>query len=222
MFIGAGIIGVLYYGTLWRWPPASTLLAVSIATPAAPASTVSTIGKLLFFFLKAGALTFGSGLVIVPFLQQGVVQQYGWLSERDFLVAVAVGMISPGPVVITATFVGYLVAGFGGALAATIGIFLPSFLLVLLVAPIVARHRANRNVQGFIKGAFAAAIGTILGACVLLSRIAIGDWFTLLVAVMALAALFRWKLSNPLLMAVSAVAGLIAFPLLHPVWVMVR
>ena len=222
MFIGAGIIGVLYYGTLSRWPPPSTLLAVSIATPAAPASTVSTIGKLLFFFLKAGALTFGSGLVIVPFLQQGVVQQYGWLSERDFLVAVAVGMISPGPVVITATFVGYLVAGFGGALAATIGIFLPSFLLVLLVAPIVARHRANRNVQGFIKGAFAAAIGTILGACVLLSRIAIGDWFTILVAVMALAALFRWKLSNPLLMAVSAVAGLIAFPLLHPVWVMVR
>ena len=82
--------------------------------------------------------------------------------------------------------------------------------------------RARVAVQGFIKGAFAAAIGTILGACVLLSRIAIGDWFTILVAVMALAALFRWKLSNPLLMAVSAVAGLIAFPLLHPVWVMVR
>ena len=222
MFIGAGVIGVLYYGTLWRWPPPSTLLAVSIATPTAPASTVSTIGKLLFFFLKAGALTFGSGLVIVAFLQQGVVQQYGWLRERDFLVAVAVGMISPGPVVITATFVGYLVAGFGGALAATIGIFLPSFLLVLLVAPIVARHRANRNVDGFIKGAFVAAIGTILGACVLLSRIAIGDWFTILVAVTALAALFRWKLSNPLLMAVSAVAGLIAFPLLHPLWIMVR
>src|SRR6202008_1186400 len=125
-----------------------------------PASSASAVGKLLLFFLKAGALTFGSGLVIVPFLQQGVVQQYGWLSERDFLVAVAVGMISPGPVVITATFVGYLVAGFWGSLAATIGIFLPSFLLVLVAAPIVARYRANPNVQGFIKGAYAAAIGT--------------------------------------------------------------
>jgi chromate transporter len=222
MFIGAGVIGVLYYGTLWRRRPSSKLLAVTLATPAAPAAGASTLAKLLVFFLKAGALTFGSGLVIVPFLQQGVVQQYGWLSERDFLVAVAVGMISPGPVVITATFVGYLVAGFGGALAATIGIFLPSFLLVLLVAPLLARHRANRDVQGFIKGAYAAAIGTILGACVLLGRIAIGDWFTIVLALASLVALFRWKVSNPLLMAVTAVAGVIAFPLLHPVWVMVR
>jgi len=150
------------------------------------------------------------------------VQQHGWLNERDFLVAVAVGMISPGPVVITATFVGYLVAGFWGALAATVGIFLPSFLLVLLVAPILARHRTDRNVQGFIKGAYAAAIGTILGACVLLGRIAIGDWFTMLITATALLALFRWKVSNPLLMAVTAAAGLIAFPLLHPAWVMVK
>ena len=222
MFIGAGVIGVLYYGTLWRRSSSSKLLAVTLATPAAPAAGASTLAKLLVFFLKAGALTFGSGLVIVPFLQQGVVQQYGWLSERDFLVAVAVGMISPGPVVITATFVGYLVAGFGGALAATIGIFLPSFLLVLLVAPLLARHRANRDVQGFIKGAYAAAIGTILGACVLLGRIAIGDWFTIVLALASLVALFRWKVSNPLLMAVTAVAGVIAFPLLHPDWVMVR
>jgi chromate transporter len=222
MFIGAGVIGVLYYGTLWRRPSSNTLLAVTLATPVAPAASASTFGKLLVFFVKAGALTFGSGLVIVPFLQQGVVQQYGWLSERDFLVAVAVGMISPGPVVITATFVGYLVAGFGGALAATIGIFLPSFLLVLLVAPILARHRANRDVQGFIKGAYAAAIGTILGACVLLGRIAIGDWFTIVLALAALVALFRWKVSNPLLMGVTAVAGVIAFPFLHPVWVTVR
>ena len=222
MFIGAGVIGVLYYGTLWRRSSSSKLLAVTLVTPAAPAAGASTLGKLLVFFLKAGALTFGSGLVIVPFLQQGVVQQYGWLSERDFLVAVAVGMISPGPVVITATFVGYLVAGFGGALAATIGIFLPSFLLVLLVAPLLVRHRANRDVQGFIKGAYAAAIGTILGACVLLGRIAIGDWFTIVLALASLLALFRWKVSNPLLMAVTAVAGVIAFPLFHPVWVMVR
>jgi chromate transport protein ChrA len=155
------------------------------------------------------------------FSAQGVVQS-GWLGERDFLVAVAVGMISPGPVVITATFVGYLVAGFCGSLAATVGIFLPSFILVLVAAPLVARHRTNRNLQGFVKGAYAAAIGTILGASVLLGRIAIGDWFTVLVCVTALVALFRWKLSNPLLMAITAAAGLIAYPLLHPAWVMVK
>jgi len=226
LFIGAGTIGILYYGRFWqRASSATPLLAAAPLAPVAgmaPVASTSTLTKLLLFFLKAGALTFGSGIVIVPFLQQGVVQQYGWLAERDFLVAVAVGMISPGPVVITATFVGYLVAGFAGSLAATIGIFLPSFILVLVAAPILARHRANRSVQGFIKGAYAAAIGTILGACVLLGRIAIGDWLTILIGLTALVALFRWKVSNPLLMAVTALAGLIAFPLLHPAWVMLR
>ena len=128
VFIGAGAVGILYYGTLRHRPSATTLFAAAPMIPVAPIAPVasaSTVGKLLLFFLKAGALTFGSGLVIVPFLQQGVVQQYGWLGEREFLVAVAIGMISPGPVVITATFVGYLVAGFWGSLAATIGIFLP-------------------------------------------------------------------------------------------------
>jgi chromate transporter len=223
LFIGAGVIGILYYGTLRRAStPLSLALPALAAAPTPAAAGASTIGKLLLFFLKAGALTFGSGLVIVPFLQQGVVQQYGWLNERDFLVAVAVGMISPGPVVITATFVGYLVAGFWGALAATIGIFLPSFALILIAAPILARHRANLNVQGFIKGAYAAAIGTILGACILLGRIAIGDWFTVLIAVGSLAVLFLWKVSNPPLMAATAAAGAIAFPLLHPTWMMLK
>ncbi|MEO7208033.1 MAG: chromate efflux transporter [Steroidobacteraceae bacterium] len=223
LFIGSGIIGMLYYGTL-RHRPSSTgmMLAVPIAPIAGPLVSSSTLGKLLLFFLKAGALTFGSGLVIVPFLQQGVVQQYGWLDEHTFLIAVAVGMISPGPVVITATFVGYLVSGFAGALAATVGIFLPSFLLVLIVAPILIRHRANRNVQGFVKGAYGAAIGTILGSCVLLGRIAIGDGVTILIAAVSLAALFRWKVSNPLLIGITAVCGLIAYPLLQPQWVSVH
>ena len=148
--------------------------------------------------------------------------QYGWLDQRQFLIAVAVGMISPGPVVITATFVGYLVAGFWGAVVATIGIFLPSFLLILIVAPILMRYRTNPNVQGFIKGAYAAAIGTILGACVLLGRIAIGDWLTVLIALISLVVLFRWKVSNPLLVAAAAVIGLIAFPLLKPEWIFVK
>jgi chromate transporter len=224
LFICAGVLGILYYGNLFKRPPVTALQIAPIPMLAqvAPIASSSTLGKLLLFFLKAGSLTFGSGLVIVPFLEQGVVAQHGWLDERQFLIAVAVGMISPGPVVITATFVGYLVAGFWGSLVSTIGIFLPSFLLVLIVAPILARHRGNPNVAGFVKGAYAAAIGTILGACVLLGRIAVGDWLTALIGAASLAALFRWKISNPLLIAVTAVVGLIAFPLLQPGWVMVK
>ncbi len=225
LFIGAGIVGILWYGSLRR--PGTTAALDIVAAPvlaqlAPAAAPASTLGKLFLFFVKAGSLTFGSGLVIVPFLEQGLVQQYGWLDQRQFLVAVAIGMISPGPVVITATFVGYLVAGFTGSLVATIGIFLPSFILVLVAAPLLARYRANPNVQGFIKGAYAAAIGTILGASFLLGRIAIGDWLTALIGLASLAVLFRWKVSNPLLIAATAVIGLIAYPLLQPAWVMVK
>jgi chromate transporter len=224
LFLVAGLLGILYYGSLACRVRVLTLpvLALPLGTSGTPASEGSILAKLLAFFLKAGCLTFGSGLVIVPFLEKGLVQQTGWLNERQFLVAVAIGMISPGPVVITATFVGYLVAGFWGSLVSTVGIFLPSFLLVLIVAPILVRHRANPNVQGFVKGAYAAAIGTILGACVLLGRIAIGDWLTALIALGSLGGLFRWKLSNPLLVAVTALIGLIAFPLLNPLWVFVK
>jgi chromate transporter len=224
LFLLAGVVGIVYYGTLFRGSAAAVALA---AAPAAAGSvvqpaTAKTLGDLLIFFLKAGSLTFGSGLVIVPFLEKGLVQEFGWLDERQFLVAVAVGMISPGPVVITATFVGYIVAGFWGSLVSTAGIFFPSFLFVLIVAPILVRHRDNKNVAGFVKGAYGAAIGTILGACVLLGKIAIGDWLTAAVGIVSLVALFKWKIPNPALMAVTAVIGLIAFPLLQPTWVMVK
>jgi chromate transporter len=223
LFIGAGIIGILYYGNLFRKPPDVKLQIAAVPLLVAPAAATSTtLAKLLLFFLKAGSLTFGSGLVIVPFLQQGLVEQYGWLDERQFLIAVAVGMISPGPVVITATFVGYLVAGFWGALVSTVGIFFPSFIFILVAAPLLARHGKNPNVQGFVRGAYGAAIGTILGACILLGRIAIGDWLTVLIGVVSLAVLFRWKVSNPLLIAATAVVGLIAYPILQPAWVMIK
>jgi chromate transporter len=225
LFIGAGLIGVLYYGNIFRRKPPPLALQIAALPSLAqlmPAASGSTLGKLLLFFLKAGSLTFDSGLVIVPFLEQGIVQQYGWMDERQFLIAVAVGMISPGPVVITATFVGYLVAGFWGSVVSTLGIFFPSFILVLVVAPLLARHRANPNVQGFVHGAYAAAIGTILGACILLGRIAIGDWLTALIGVASLAILFRWKVNNPLLIAATAVIGFIAYPILQPTWVMVK
>ncbi len=231
LFIAAGVLGVLYYGSLVRrgLPPGAMAAMAAPLAPAAgtgiaaaQAASLPVLGKLLAFFLKAGALTFGSGLVIVPFLEKGLVQESHWLAPREFLVAVAIGMISPGPVVITATFVGFLVAGFWGSLVSTIGIFLPSFLLVLIAAPLMLRHRANPNVQGFVKGAYGAAIGTILGASVLLGKIAIGDWLTVLIAAGSLAVLFRFKVSNPLLIGVTAAIGLVAFPLLRPAWVFVQ
>ena len=213
-----------YYGSPFRGgkEPTGILALAPLAVGTGKEPTLGVLGPLSAFFLKAGSLTFGSGLVIVPFLEKGLVQQYGWLGGREFLVAVAVGMMSPGPVVITATFVGYLVAGFWGSLVSTISIFLPSFILILAVAPILVRHRGNANVQGFVKGAYAAAIGTILGACVLLGKIAIGDWLTALIAAGSLVVLFRWKVSNPLLVGITAAIGLVAFPLLQPAWVMVK
>jgi chromate transporter len=226
LFIVSGAIGIAYYGTIFRKRSRGATLPLLAALPAKAgvlaAPTGSILGQLLVFFLKAGSLTFGSGLVIVPFLEKGLVQQTGWLNGQQFLVAVAMGMLSPGPVVITATFVGYLVAGFWGSLVSTVGIFLPSFLLVLIVAPILIRHRENLNVQGFVKGAYAAAIGTILGAGALLGKIAIGDWLTGLIGVASLVALARWKVSNPLLVAITAIIGLIGFELLKPTWVFVK
>ncbi len=226
LFIISGAIGIAYYGTLFRrrsgGPTLPLLAALPAKVGAVAAPTGSILGQLSVFFLKAGSLTFGSGLVIVPFLEKGLVQQTGWLNGQQFLVAVAMGMLSPGPVVITATFVGYLVAGFWGSLVSTIGIFLPSFLLVLIVAPILIRHRENSNVQGFVKGAYAAAIGTILGAGMLLGKIAVGDWLTALIGVASLVALVRWKVSNPLLVATTAVIGLVGFEVLRPTWVFVK
>jgi chromate transporter len=226
LFIGAGLVGVVFYGAPFRRtrPPTSMLaVAAPLAVLGAPqVATSSLLGQLFLFFVKAGSLTFGSGLVIVPFLEKGLVQDTAWLNPREFLVAVAIGMLSPGPVVITATFVGYLVAGFAGAAVATVGIFLPSFLLILIVAPLLRRYRDNPHVQGFVKGAYAAAIGTILGAAILLGKVAIGDWLTAAIGIVSLGLLFRFKVNNPALIGATACLGLIAFPLLQPAWVFVR
>ena len=220
LFIGAGVLGVVLYGG--RKPSASAAAAFMPAVAASTAAGDHVLRSLLLFFVKAGSFTFGSGLVIVPFLRQGVVVQQHWLSERDFMVAVAIGMITPGPVVITATFVGYVVAGVAGSLVATVGIFLPSFLLVTIVAPQLVRHREKASVQGFVKAVSAAAIGAILGAAIVLARLAIGDTFTATVAVTSAILLFRWRVAPPLLVAAAAAAGLIAFYWLRPVWVLAR
>jgi chromate transporter len=223
VFIAAGFAGVLYYGSMLRGPIPPAALAtvaapVKVVGTAVPVVAVGTFGKLLAFFLKAGSLIFGSGLLLTPVLQPELVQDSHWLSSTEFLLAITVGMATTGPMVIAATFVGYLVAGFWGAVVSTVGMLLPSFLMVMTVAPILRRHRANENVQGFIRGTYAAAIGTILGACVLLGRGAIDDWLTALIALGSLAALCRFRVSSLAVIGIAGAIGFFALPILHPGW----
>ncbi len=231
LFLTAGVLGIFVFGrndapgkdspplappTL-AGPPGAAALA--IGAPAALATGMSV--KLFLFFFKTGCLVFGSGLVIVPFLKTYVVDQYHWLGNRAFLDSVAVGMISPGPVVITATFVGYLVGGFAGALAATVGIFAPAVLFTILATPLLLRFGRNRRLRGFIHGITVAVVGVLVGTTYLVARSAIGDWVTVAVAVLSLVLLFLWKkLPDPLLVAAGAIIGLAAYRVVRPEWLL--
>jgi chromate transporter len=178
------------------------------------ADSQDVLAQILLFFTKAGAFVFGSGLAIVPFLQQGVVQQFGWLNEHQFLDAVAVAMITPGPVVITVAFIGFLVAGFAGAVMASIGIFLPVYFFTIIPAPWFKRHRDNRQLKAFVDGATAAATGAITGAVLVLGARAIVDLPTAIIGLASLAILWRFKLSEPVLVTISGIVGLILWPLM--------
>jgi len=166
---------------------------------------------IMVFFTKAGAFVFGSGLAIVPFLYQGVVHQFGWLNERQFTDAVAVAMITPGPVVITVAFIGYLVAGVAGSALAALGIFLPVYVFTVLPAPWFARHRENPQLKAFVQGATAAATGAIAGAVVVLGTRSIFDVPTALIALVSLAVLWRFKVPEPILVTAAALVGLMAW-----------
>jgi chromate transporter len=161
------------------------------------------------YFAKAGLFVFGSGLAVVPFLYGGVVQGRHWLTDQQFLDAVAVAMITPGPVVITVAFIGYLVAGIAGATAAALGIFLPVYLVVVLLAPSYKRWARNPQLNAFVRGVTAAATGAIAGAVVVLARRSVYDVPTILICAASLAVLFRWKVPEPILIAWAAVAGLL-------------
>jgi len=174
-------------------------------------AALDTLWQILWFFTKAGAFVFGSGLAIVPFLYGGVVQHYGWLDDRQFLDAVAVAMITPGPVVITVGFIGYLVGGLTGATLAAIGVFMPVYLFVIIPSPWFKRHGANPQVKAFVDGVTAAATGAIAGACVVLGRRAIFDIPTLLIALATLAVVWRFKIPEPLIIAAAGLAGLLLF-----------
>ena len=171
--------------------------------------------EILLFFTKAGAFVFGSGLAIIPFLHQGVVQQFGWLNEHQFLDAVAVAMITPGPVVITVAFIGFLVAGMAGAIMASIGIFLPVYVFTVVPAPWFKRHRDNLQLKAFVDGATAAATGAITGAVIVLGVRAITDLPTAIVALVSLGVLWRYKISEPIIVTISGLVGLILWPLVR-------
>jgi chromate transporter len=181
-------------------------LARSLLIGGATSGTLLALG---LFFLKSGAFIFGSGLAIVPFLREGVVNQHHWLNERQFLDAVAMGLITPGPVVITATFIGYLVGGFAGAIVSTVAIFTPIYLGVVLPAGWFLRHKQNPQLRAFVKGATAAAAGAIAGATVVLTRGAIVDLPTAAIALVGLALLWRFKVPEPVIVLFAGIAGLL-------------
>lgn len=216
LFLLAGAFGAVHYGGgLPRGGVASVSPLALLAAVKGFAWTGSgaSAGALGWFFFKAGAFTFGSGLAIVPFLHHGLVEQRGWLTEQQFVDAVAMGLITPGPVVIMATFAGYLVFGLAGAVIATVCVFLPALLLVILPGPLIRRHEGHPRLQGFIKGATAAAAGAIAGAAIVIGGDVIDSGWSVVIGVVALGLLLqrRLKVGEPVLVAAAALVGLVAF-----------
>lgn len=215
LFLLCGLISILIKAPpRFRAAPALTpafLRFEYLVTGAQGAASAATVGTLFLFFLKAGAFVFGSGLAIVPFLYGGVVGQFHWLTEKQFVDAVAVAMITPGPVVITAGFVGYLVAGPVGATLAALAVFVPPYLIVIAGAPYYRRFAQNRQVKAFVQGVTAAAVGAIAGAAFILGRRSLIDLPTVSIAVVTFALLSFKKIPEPLLILAAGVAGLLLF-----------
>jgi chromate transporter len=194
----------IYLGWLVAGVPGWPLVAGPWAAP------TSSLATLFVYFGSAGLFVFGSGLAIVPFLHGGVVVEHHWLTERQFLDAVAVALITPGPVVITVAFIGYLVAGALGAVAAAAGVFAPVYLMTLFLAPHYERFKANERVRAFVNGVTAAATGAIAGAAFVLGRRAVIDLATALIALVALGLLLgRRRIPEPLVIAAAGVAGVL-------------
>jgi chromate transporter len=204
LFLLGGIVAVIVKAPFAPGPAAK---AVPVFFIGAINGTDGILLQLFLYFAKAGMFVFGSGLAVVPFLYGGVVQGHHWINEHQFVDAVAVAMITPGPVVITVAFIGYLVAGIGGATAAALGIFLPVYLVVVLLAPSYKRWAKNPQINAFVKGVTAAATGAIAGAVLVLARRSVYDPRTFAIAAVSLIILFRWRVPEPILIAGAAVVG---------------
>lgn len=219
LFLAAGLL-VWFRRAPPKWLKSAHLpAAAAVSLPAG--ATLSTLdwpllAQIGLFFAQAGAFVFGSGLAIVPFLYGGVVTDFHWLNDKQFVDAVAVAMITPGPVVITVGFIGYLVAGLPGACAAALATFLPCYLFTIIPAPYFKKYGKLPAILAFVDGVTAAAIGAIAGAVVVIARRTIVDVPTLLLAVAAVLLLLRFKkLSEPMIVAGAALIGLAVYPLVH-------
>jgi chromate transporter len=206
LFFLGGAVAVLI-----KAPPrqAQVTKAVPLLFPLGATLANHPLTEIFLYFAKAGMFVFGSGLAVVPFLYGGVVQGHHWLTDHQFVDAVAVAMITPGPVVITVAFIGFLVDGVAGATAAALGIFLPVYLVVVLLAPSYKRWAKNSQLNAFVRGVTAAATGAIAGAVVVLARRSVYDLPTALICAVSLGILFRWKIPEPIIIACAAVAGLL-------------
>jgi chromate transporter len=219
VFLGAGVLVWLLRAPPKKWSTGK-LHSVAVAVPLAVAATAAAFDWNLLtqigaFFAYAGSFVFGSGLAIVPFLYSGVVVEHKWLTDRQFLDAVAVAMITPGPVVITTGFIGYLVAGFWGALVAALATFVPCYLFTIVPAPYFKKHGKHPAILAFVDGVTAAAIGAITGAVIVLGQRSIVDWVTAGLALGTVALLWKFKkIPEPVVIVVAALAGLVLYPLM--------
>jgi chromate transporter len=216
IFLGGGVLV-----WLWRAPPKSLRRGVNtVGAPLAASFALGTIdwhklGQIGAYFAYAGSFVFGSGLAIVPFLYGGVVKEYGWLTDRQFVDAVAVAMITPGPVVITTGFIGFLVAGFWGAVVAALGTFVPCYLFTILPAPYFKKYGKRPAIVAFVDGVTAAAIGAIAGAVIVIGQRSITDWVTAGLALVTVAILWRFKkLPEPAVVLAAALIGFVVHPLM--------
>ncbi len=216
LFLGAGVLVWLLRAPpkFWSRGSVNSLAAPLVAFFSVSALDWHKLGQIGAYFAYAGSFVFGSGLAIVPFLYGGVVQEYHWLNDRQFVDAVAVAMITPGPVVITTGFIGFLVQGFWGAAIAAAATFLPCYLLTILPAPYFKKHGRRPAIVAFVDGVTAAAIGAIAGAVVVIGQRSITDLVTAALALITVGVLWRYKkLPEPVVVAVAAIAGLVLFPL---------
>ena len=209
LFVGAGIL-YMFIKAPPKWLSKKTANTFVLLQIGFWDFEITTLGKIAVFFAKAGAFVFGSGLAIVPFLHSGVVVEHHWLTEQEFLDAVAVAMITPGPVVITVGFIGYLVAGFPGACVAAFATFLPCYLFTILPAPYLKKIAGNKSIKAFVDGITAAVIGALAGAVIVIATRSIIDIPTALIAVAAVFALICIKkVQEPLIILVSALVGML-------------
>lgn len=209
LILGSGLV-YWFLKTKWQNPALSiSLLPFLLQTPVVMRDD-EVLKQIGWFFFKAGAFVFGSGLAIVPFLYGGVVKEFGWLSEQQFLDAVAVAMITPGPVVITVGFIGYLTAGVPGATVAALATFLPCYIFTVLPAPYFKKWGKHPAVKAIIDGITAAAVGAIAGAVVILAKRQITDLTTVLIAITTFVALMRFKnLKEPIVIILAGILGLV-------------